>query len=356
MNASFARFCIRFLGCLFWVGVIFFFLFIPRYARFFQHKKMLHVFAWANMIDEKMLDLFEKESGIKVLMNYYESVEELFLKLHSTKAEGYDIVFTSDYIIKSLVDHGLLKKLAKEKLPFHRIIPELLGHYYDPLNEYSLPYEWSMYGLGINKKLCKKLPQASWRSIFDLPLPYDIGMLDEVRMIIAMAEYYIFQNVDHIALQDLPAIKALLLKQKPYVKAYTEVLGDYLVSSGTCPVVVAPNSSIWKVMKSNQDVTFLLPKEGCFLLIDNIVIPAKSNKDELVYAFLNYIYRPDVLKYHFERYAFFPAEKELLEMKRKEIPLLKTLLPTQEQLKNATFFKNIFPPKIMNELLIDLMS
>src|SRR5271154_1669420 len=160
----------RMMVVIFWVLVLFGFMYSPALIRWFSRsEKSITVFTWPLIIDANYITAFEKETGIKVYISYYESNEELLTKLKTTRGRGYDLVIPSDYAIEQLIKEQLVKKIDMSKLDFiGRINPFLKNNYYDPTNEYSLPYFWSVYGLCIDRDAFGgQLPEASWALIFD---------------------------------------------------------------------------------------------------------------------------------------------------------------------------------------------
>ena len=348
----------RALASIAFIVIIYIFLKMPQFFHFLKKDNCIHVFAWTNMIDEKIINQFEKESGIKVLINYYDDSSELLFKLYTTRAKGYDIVFSSDYIVSDLIKSGLLKKIDKSKLNFlNKIDSEFLGHYYDPQNEFFIPYEWAIYGIGIDKRFFgNKLPEASWNSIFSTPFDYKIEMLDEAKQAVLLASWYLFGSVDSVDEVMAEKIKALLIKQKPYVEVYRELLADYLVSSGNCPIVVAPNYLIWKTMRYDKHVTFMFPKEGSFMIIDGAILPSATKKDDLVYEFLNYIYQDNIVRYHIRKYGNLMTNMEILKQEVSKNPEMATVIPSKKYMQNIVFFKSILSKKILNQIWLGLMS
>src|SRR5262245_56407944 len=104
-------FFIRFLIVCFWVSVFIGALFIPVSVQFVGREKSLNIFTWPMLLDAQYLSGFEAKTGIKLNISYYESNEELLSKLEATKGQGYDLVIPSDYIVESLINAGLVKKL-----------------------------------------------------------------------------------------------------------------------------------------------------------------------------------------------------------------------------------------------------
>jgi spermidine/putrescine transport system substrate-binding protein len=94
------------------------------------------------------LERFERETGIRLHVSYYETNEELFSKLRATKGEGYDLVIPSDYVVELMIKEGLLQKIDRTKVhAWSELDPKLLSLYFDPHNDYTIPYFWAVYGL-----------------------------------------------------------------------------------------------------------------------------------------------------------------------------------------------------------------
>ncbi len=287
---------------IFWIAAIFGFLYIPSLFRVFENKRSINVFMWSGVVDTKILSNFEKETGIKVNVNYFEGNDELIVKVLATKGKGYDMIVPSDYAVTFFTQHGLLKKIDKTKLDFlTQIHPKFLNHWFDPKNEYSVPAEWYVLGLGINKKhFPYGLPEASLKTIFEPSGNYRIGALNDSKELAGLAVKYRYGMVRPIDQVETQEIKELLIKQKRFVEAYTDFRGDFLLESGNCSVVLVPISAIWKTIVSNDSVAFLLPKEGTFLGLENYAILESSTKEDLVYQFMNYLFRLDVQKHNFQ--------------------------------------------------------
>ncbi len=152
-----------------WICLIILSLYWPKINFFSYEKNTINVFTWGDILDLKVVADFEKDTGIKVKFNYYSSNEELLVKLKATKGEGYDLIVPSDYAVDNLIKENLLKKIDKSKLTFwHQINPNLLSHFFDPHNNYSIPFAWEIFVLGINKDYFAHYKEPnSWGLLFD---------------------------------------------------------------------------------------------------------------------------------------------------------------------------------------------
>lgn len=352
MTRFLQNFSVRFLIVVFWLLLISLFLFMPSIIEKLQGNshKSLNLFTWPQLIDVEYLEKFEEETGIKVHVSYYEENEEMLVKLKATGGYGYDLVVPSDYAVEWLRKEGLLKKINRDKLSFFtQINPDLLGHYFDPENEYSVPYLYGVYGIGINREFfADKVPKPSWDLVFThIFKNKKIGMVNDARFIILIAAKYLFGTIDNLTVQQLEQIKQLLIEQKEWVEMYNELRADYMLTSRLCPIVMGLNTEVWKAMLTSDAFTFLIPDEGAFMIIDNFVIPAASKKEEDVYKLINFLYREDVLTNNLTKFAFFSTLKTMDAAQDPRRPI-----PTNEQMEKMDFFRHVIPQEVINDIWI----
>jgi spermidine/putrescine transport system substrate-binding protein len=335
-----------------WVGVIFGFLFIPTFTQYF-YKDSLNVFIWSGVIDPKFFKEFEQKTGIQVNVTYYGGNEELIVKLLATKSKGYDLIAPSDYVVQFLIKHNLLKKLDKSKLNFYdKLNHKFMNLSFDPGNVYSIPGEWYILGLGINKKYFKNgLPPASWKTIFDpKTMPNHIGLINDSRELIGLAINYKYGKLRSIEGKEIQEITKVLVDQKQKVEAYTDFRGDFLLESGNCPVVLVGSSFIWQTLRDNPNFAYLIPEEGTFLNLENFVIPVASQKEEQVYQLLNFLFEPKVQQHNFENWTLCSVRKDAEYMFKTEA--LKSVIPYihPDTPERALLFHNVLTDEQVNEI------
>lgn len=351
-------FFIKAIIALFWTALIFFFLFSSVIIQHWHPSKSINILVWADLFDEQTITQFEKETGIKVYVSYFESNEELFVKMKGTKGGLYDLIMPSDYMVQLLQQEGLLQPLDKQKISIiNRIDDRLLSHYYDPENNVCLPYYWGIYGLGIDTTFFKEMPASSWGLLFNHDQDhclYEVAMPNVAREAIMIAAQYLFGNVAMLSKEQLSQIIQLLQQQKRCVAAYTDFRADYLLTSKTCPVIVTMTPLIARTMHIDSSIDFILPQEGSFIIIDTIAIPVRSKKQEYVYQFINYIYNPEIIRHQFLHHTFFPATIDL--------PLLFAENNMNKSIQNAhlgpvsrlQFFSTVIPEEELTTMWIAL--
>lgn len=334
---------------LFWLAAVLFFLQLPKIMSLFSSKKTLYIATWPLLIDAQYIKNFEQETGIKVELTYFERSEELYSKLKATEGQGYDLIFPSDYTVHLLIKEGLLKKIDKSRLDFwHRMDPRLLGNYYDPNNDYSIPFFWGVFGIGFNKKIYGENPDPSWEMLFS-PQAKHIVMSDNPRESVLIGAQYLFGDVR--ALKDKKAqeaVKELLKAQKPRVDVYTDERIDHLLSTENNPLAFGLATDVSRAMRHNKNIGFFVPKEGGFYIIDSIAIPKKSTREDLAYSFINYLYRREVMNYHIKLYHMCS-------------PLTDTILqdgynPDLQTFKKLQFLTDVISEAEFNNIWIDVLA
>jgi len=327
-----------------------------RFTQLFDRGKNINILVWGQVLDKEFLSDFENETGIHVNMNYFENNEELFVKLQSTSLHDYDLIMPSDWAAELLIRDGLIKKLDRNKIVvWDNLYPALCNHYFDPHNEYTIPFYWSLFGLGINTDYWNgKNPEPTWGLVFDEHImPKRIATVEDSRALISTAALYLFGRVEQLSNDEINAVKQLLIKQKPYVEIYTDSRAEYVLASGVVPLVVTLFGDLLKVMRRFDSLNFVMPKEGGFAIIDSFAITAATKKEDLVYPFLNYLFRPDIVKKYVDKFDFFPAVKVSVEYDDRFIRLTE---PTKALFKNINFFRNVVSKEILNDVLIALKS
>lgn len=297
------------------VGMIVGFLYLPYMSRFRPKERSITFYTWAEIFDLNDIVEFEKQSGITVNLIYYDNCEELVTKLELSKGRGYDLLLLADCNLSDLIRMDMLMPFDKTKLNFmDDLEPLLLNRPYDPNNFYSVPYSWDVYGLGINTAKFKDTsPSDSWGMIFDAHVAAPkIGMVDDGLSAFVIASQYLYGNTARLNQEQIARIKQLLTQQKQLVEVYTGTRGDYLLSSGSSPVVASQAACVQRAMWDDEKIKFVVPQEGGFVSTECFAILKNSPKADLIYEFLNYMYRAEVVRKFVDKTMYLPTRKDIL--------------------------------------------
>lgn len=343
----------------FWIALIAGALYWPKWKAVKYDDRTINVFVWGDILAPAVVADFEKETDIKINLSYYSSNEELIVKLKATQGQGYDLIIPSDYAVNLLAKDHLLKKLDKSKFAYWPAInPALLGHYFDPDNTYSLPFEWELFGFGIDQNYFKHHPTTpSWSMIFDPNvMHYKITMNNDPIEAVTFASFYLYGNTDQLHPHQIQEVKQLLIRQKPRVTAYASFRGDYFLATHNVALAVASTSYIWRTKRLFDFVDFAIPKEGSFITIENFCIPKPSQKEDLVYQFINYLCRPQSVVTHFKTYALFPATLHALDQLEADEQAMQFMRSAPQDFENYHFIRNALPQKDILDIWVDVKA
>ncbi len=336
-----------------WAIIIGSFLWAPALMRAVFPDRSLKLLALPTMIDAHVLTAFEKATGSRVHVTYYESNEELLRKLRSTAAVGYDLIIASDYVVELLIREQLLKKIDRTRLTFfNELYPALRNHYFDPGNDYSIPYYFGVYGLGIDTNYFggSAPQQVSWALLFE-PKGYRVTMTDDPRRAVLLAGYYVFGSTSELNTPDrLAAIKKLLLEQKKSVELYSDIRGEETLVARSCPVALTISADLWRVQREYGNLSFAVPQEGSFMTIDSLVISHATEQENKVYALLEFLYRHEHLRHHASKYGFCPPLNTV------DVEGYGLLCPHEELIKKLQFFRSVIPKAEIDALWISVMA
>jgi spermidine/putrescine transport system substrate-binding protein len=350
---------IRSLIVLIWTSVIFCALYWPKWKILKYDKNTINVFVWGDILEPSIIADFEKETGIKLNFSYYSSNEELIVKLKATKGEGYDLIIPSDYAVNILIKENLLKEISREKFDYWNTLnPNLLNQYYDPGNKYSIPFEWELFGFGIDKDYFDLHPMTpSWGMIFDPNIVrYKIAMNNDPIEAVQLASFYLFGLTDDLNGARTNAIRQLLIRQKPWVAAYANFRGDYFLATKNVALVVATSSYIFRSKRQFPFVSFIVPSEGSFLTIENFCIPKPSQKEDLILKFINFLCSPKSIAAHYDTYGQFPAALHPLDILQSDPEAKKLIFSSTEDFKNYHFIHNVLPEDEIRDIWVEVKN
>lgn len=334
-------------------------LYLPNHCFLQKQKKgELNVFVWANFFPKETIDRFEKESGVKVNLCFFTDNEDMLVRLRNNPHHNFDLIFPSDYATQILAKEGYLKPLDKDRINF-TIEPFLLHHEYDPTNRYALPYLWEVSGIAVNPDAVPKDFQSSLDQIFNLDrMNYSIVIPPDPIEVTRMAAEYLFGTAKDLTSTQIEKIQHLLKKQKPRIEAYSEFRAKDLISRDNCSVAIIRSSLLNELKQENPKIQYLLPKEGIFTSIESATITSACKNEDAAYAFLNFIYQPEIMALSVDLWPLFPTHPDVL--KHTKEPLIPEYAEIYHTIRNRPadllFFSYFIPTEQMRRIWVDIKS
>ena len=275
------------------------------------------VYNWGEYLDPEVITLFEKETGINVVYEEFETNESMYPKVQSG-AIAYDVVCPSDYMIQRMIENDLLAELNFDNIPNVKNIGQEYfkqSRQFDSENKYSVPYCWGTVGILYNKTMVDE-PIDSWSVLWDEKYIDNILMQDSVRDAFAVALKYKGHSLNSTDLDELEEAKELLIEQKPLVQAYViDQVRDKMIGNEAAIGVIYSGEAIYTQLE-NPNLEYVIPKEGSNVWIDSWVIPKNAKHKENAEAFINFLCRPDIAKMNFDYITYSTpntAARELIE-------------------------------------------
>ncbi len=269
----------------------------------------LSVYNWADYIDEQVLADYEDEYGVKIIYDTYASNEDLLAKLQAG-ATGYDVIFPSDYMVSQMIELGLLAEIDTAAIPnFSNIGVDFTNAPFDPGNQHCVPYQWGTTGLAYragNPYFEENTPD-SWAYLFEPELLQEyssagINVLNDQRELLGAALFYLGYSPNTQSQDELIQARDLILQAKPYWKTFngedyddTLMVPDEIVFSHAWSGDAA--SAYWNTYDEaaeDGNWRYVVPQEGAVKYLDNICIPAASQRYETALHFINYLLEPEV--------------------------------------------------------------
>mgnify|MGYP002777031214 CR=1 FL=1 len=250
---------------------------------------LLNLYNWDDYMGETTLADFKAATGVDVKMDLFENNDTLFAKFRAGNP-GYDLIVPSNDFVERMVQADMLMELDHSQIPNKKNVD---GAYidvaYDPQRKYSMPYTWLVLGIGYRKSKVKAVPD-SWKPLFDSDeYKGRVAVLSEAGDMFRLYAKYMGKSVNAITPADVKTIEAMMVKQKPNIAKFHSDDGQDMLAKGEVDLVLEYNGDIAQLMLEDDDIAFVVPKEGSQLNSDNFCIPKGAKHPKNAHAFINFI-------------------------------------------------------------------
>lgn len=250
----------------------------------------LHIYNWGEYTGENIIGDFEEETGATVVMENFDSNEQMYIKV--ANGEAYDILVPSDYMIQRLIEEDYLQKLDKSKLDcFDKLSDAVLGLPYDPNNDYSVPYFWGTVGIVYDKTKVdiEDLEREGYNIFLDQKYKGDVYLYDSERDSFMMALKALGYSMNTENEAELNEAYEWLVQCAETMD--TEIVTDEIIDNmaqGRKALGLIYSGDASYVMAENEDMGYFMPETGTNLWSDAMVIPKNAKNPDLAHAFINY--------------------------------------------------------------------
>jgi len=325
-------------------------------------EKVLNIYNWPDYVPEGMVAAFEKESGIKVNYDTFETNEALHAKLVAGNS-GYDIVVPGTVFAKPQIEGGLLQPLDKSKIPnLANLEPAIMSVLAkaDPDNKHLVPWAWGFTTVGINKTKVEKalgkmpMPENAWDLVFKPEYTSKlkscgIAYLDSPTEIIPVALHYIGKDAYSNDPADYKAANEMLSKVRKDVRLFSSTMIDDIAGGKACVAIgwsgdinIAAGRA--KENKSKDVIEALLPSTGALIFADTMAVTKDAKHPNNAAAFIDFYLRAENAALMSNEMNYPTGNKAAMDKIKPEIAGNKTIF-----VESAYFTKMIPPSSFTNE-------
>ena len=299
----------------------------------------ISVYNWGDYIDMDVIDIFEAETGIKVIYETFETNEDMYAKI-AMGGSSYDVIFPSDYMVERMIQEQLLQPVNWNNVPnVKNIDPRFMNESYDPESKYAVPYTWGTMGVLYNTEMVMEEPD-SWDVLLDETYKIDMFMLNAPRDTMAIALVMCGHDLNSTDPADLADAKQLLIDQKPLVLAYVvdEVKDKMIAGEATVALVWSGDATY--CMSESDELNYVVPKEGSNIFYDSMCIPHNARNVSGAEKFIDFMCRADIAAMNYEYVGYAIPNTAAVELwGAEEYNASPVNNPPQETLDKCQVFK-----------------
>lgn len=276
----------------------------------------LHVYNWGEYTGENIISGFEELTGAKVIMDNFDSNEQMYIKV--ANGDAYDVLVPSDYMIQRMMQEKMLQKLEPEtrKECLGELVDAIKGLPYDPKNEYSIPYFWGTVGIVYDKTKVSEedLEKDGWDIFLDQKFKGDIYLYDSERDSFMMALKALGYSMNTTSQDELNDAYNWLIQcvQTMDPEIVTDEIIDNMAQARKALGLIYSGDAAY-VMSENENIGFYMPKSGTNLWSDAMVIPKNAKNPKLANEFIRYITRYDAAMDNSSYVGYTSPNKEVME-------------------------------------------
>lgn len=276
-----------------------------------QAQSVVNVANWSDYIDQKVIEDFTRETGIKVVYDTYDSNETLETRLLAG-GTGYDIVVPSATFLQRQIKAGVYRKLDKVQLPnLKGVAPEISARLnaYDPSGDHAVDYMWFTTGIAYNaKKIRERLGEQAldtWDVVFKPEIMRKIAdcgvyFLDSPEDILAIAAKHQGQSTDLRDASSIGRAAALVSGVRKYVrKFHSSEYINALANGDICLAIGWAGDSFQAQNRAREaggavEINYVIPREGTLMSLDALAIPKDAQHVAEAHKFIDFLLRPEI--------------------------------------------------------------
>lgn len=303
----------------------------------------VHVYCFGDYIDPELIDEFEEETGVKVIMDTFDTNEEMYPVIKN-ESVNYDVICASDYMIEKLAGEGLLAELNRENIPnYSNLMEEYMAasESFDKGNKYAVPHTIGTLGIIYNTNTVKEGEITSWNDLWKKKYEQRIVMPDSVRDTFAIAlkaKGYSLNTTDEAEVKEAADY---LIQQKPLVYKYANDSARDLILGGSVDIAVVWSGEVLYTQEENPDLSFVLPQEGSEQFTDCWAVPASASNKKNGELWINFMLKKSSAEKNYEYLTYSIPNKAVYDYVSDDENAMNVLFPEAAVLEKCEALKNL---------------
>lgn len=253
------------------------------------------VYHWFEYMPQELLDKFTEETGIKVVMDTYDSNEAMLASLKAGGIGTYDVSVPGDYMVKIMANEGLLDEIVPGELANKgNISDEWANPAFDPLRRHSIPYQWGSTSFSVNRDVYQGDINTT-DILFNPPaeLSGKINMLDSQGEVLAMASIHMGMDQCSNDRDQLKALNGMLQDAKTHWASFNSDTAKEVLVSGDAAVGQIYDGFSAKAREEGANVEYAFPTQGYLVWMDNVVLLKDAPNRANALKFMDFLLEPE---------------------------------------------------------------
>ena len=294
---------------------------------------------WGEYLDPDILKEFNNtHDDIRVVEKKVTSNEEMYAIL-STEGHGYDMCVPSDYLVERMIADDMLEKIDVNNISNYKYVKDVAeSRTFDPTSSYSIPYMYGTVGIVYNTTMVDE-EVDSWDILWDEKYKGQIMMYDSVRDSMAVALIKLGYDINTTDPKQIEEARDLLIEQKPLVLAYgTDEIKSSMIS-GSAALAVDYSGAAVDAISKNEDLKYVVPKEGSNIWVDNIVVLKGTKNKEACETFIDFLCDPEISARNSEYIGYTVPSDEAIQYVDEELSSIPGYVVTQEERDRCEYYR-----------------
>jgi spermidine/putrescine transport system substrate-binding protein len=299
--------------------------------------KTLRVYGWVNYTDESLLKDFETKTGIKVIVDTYDSNETMLAKMQAGGGNAYSIIYPTDYMVSQMRDLKMLTTLDASRLKgLEGLKAEWKNPVYDAKNAHSIPVAWGTTGLIYDpKKLGYEI--KGWADIWDNKenLTRRVTLINDVREVMGATLLYLGHSLNTKDPKQIKEAYDSLVELKPAIAAFLTNGWEEQLASGDVQIAMAYSTDAINLIAEQPNLRYVIPETGASLWTDTMVIPKTAPNVNAAYEWINYMLTPETAAKVVNRLKFATPNQVAYNKLEPSVKNDRRLFPTNTVIKKC---------------------